>query len=107
MSIRVVIPESKAKIQRQIEALEHIIEFLDVSEKDKEIHTKALEALKEALRALEAVENEPSPAGRKKKDETTKVHELRENGLTQEQIARELNISLSTVRRELKNKITN
>lgn len=101
MTIKTVIPESKAKIQKQIEALEFIL-TKDTNEKDKDIHKQALEALKEGLKALEEVENEPSSAGRKKKEATSKVLELREQGLTQEQIAQELKISLSTVRRELK-----
>jgi hypothetical protein len=54
--LKVTIPESKAKIQKQIEALELALSQ-DKSKKDKEIHTQALNALKEAFEALETVEN--------------------------------------------------
>jgi DNA-binding NarL/FixJ family response regulator len=96
--LKTVIPESKAKIEKQIKVLENIIEK-DIREKDREIHTQALNALKEGLKALEKVENAPSPAGRKKSVDSEEIKRLRAEGKTQEQIARELNISLSTVRR--------
>jgi HPt (histidine-containing phosphotransfer) domain-containing protein len=99
--LKVVIPESKAKIQRQIEALEYALSQ-DTRENDKEIHTEAIKALKEALEALEAVENAPSPAGRKKVIDFESIQRLKEEGYTQELTARELNISISTVKRNWK-----
>ncbi|SFM31062.1 helix-turn-helix domain-containing protein [Pelosinus propionicus] len=92
--IKVIIPETKEKIQRQIEVLEYIL-TQDTIKKDTAIHQASLEALKEGLVALDSV-------GRKKTAPTEKIRKLREEGKTQEAIARELNISLSTVRRELK-----
>lgn len=99
--LNIVIPESKAKIQRQIDGLKYLIEQ-DTSEKDKMIHTEALKSLEEALEALEAVENAPSNAGRKRVIDYEKIKNLKNKGFTQEQTARELNISISTVRRNWK-----
>ena len=99
--LKTLIPDSIEKIKKQINALEYLLKQ-DTREKDKEIHTQALNALKEGLKALEKVENAPYPSGRKKTAPVDKIKELREQGKTQEGIARELNISLSTVRRILK-----
>lgn len=44
----------------------------------------------------------PKKVGKPKTAPTEKIIELRESGMTQEAIAQELGISLSTVRRELK-----
>lgn len=99
--LKVLIPDSIEKINKQITALEYAIKQ-DTRKKDIEIHTQALNALKEGLKALEEVQNTPSAAGRKKTAPVDKIRELRERGKTQEAIARELNISLSTVRRNLK-----
>ena len=44
----------------------------------------------------------PKKVGKPKTAPTEKIIELRREGMTQEKIAQELNISLSTVRRELK-----
>lgn len=46
--IEVIVPNDKAKLQRQIKALEHLIKN-DVSEKDRMIHQAALEKLKAEL----------------------------------------------------------
>jgi DNA-binding NarL/FixJ family response regulator len=99
--LKSVIPESKAKIEKQIKALEYILKQ-DTNEKDREIHAQALNALREAIKALEEVENAPSPAGRKKSVDAELIKKLRGEGKTQEQIARDLNISVSTVRRNEK-----
>ena len=99
--LNIVIPESKAKIQRQIDGLKYLIQQ-DTREKDKKIHTDALKALEEALEALLAVENAPSSAGRKKVIDPEKIKSFKNKGYTQEQTARELNISISTVRRNWK-----
>lgn len=101
--VKISLPESIIKIQKQITALEYIVNQ-DASEKDRNIHSQALEALKEGLKALEEVEPiTKGKGGRPKKAPTEKILELRHNGnMTQEQIARELNISTSTVIRELR-----
>lgn len=99
--LKVTIPESKAKIQRQIEALEYALSQ-DSRQKDKDIHTEALQALREALDALETVENTPSNAGRPKKVKKDLIQELKAKGRTQEQIAQELKVSVATVRRSWK-----
>lgn len=99
--LKVLIPDSIEKINKQIAALEYAIKN-DTRKKDIEIHTQALNVLKEGLKALEEVQNTPSAAGRPKTAPVDKINELREQGKTQEAIARELNISLSTVRRNLK-----
>lgn len=46
--IKVQVPKDKAKIERQIEALEWQI-TQDKNDKDREIHQKALKELKKAL----------------------------------------------------------
>lgn len=97
--VKVVIPETKEKIEKQIEALKHVLKS-DTKSKDREIHQASLKALEEALEAL----NVPSNAGRPKTIDPLKVLELRQQGKTQEQIARELNVSLSSVRRYLSEK---
>lgn len=99
--IKAVIPESKDKIKKQIEALESILRQ-EKSQKDIKIHTQALNALKEALEALETVENAPSNAGRPKAVEYESIQEYKKQGMTQEQIARLLNVSTSTVKRNWK-----
>jgi DNA-binding NarL/FixJ family response regulator len=99
--IKISIPESKEKILKQITALEHLINQ-DASEKDKNIHGQALEALKEGLKALEQAEQTKGKGGRPKKAPTEKILELRHKGMTQEQIARELNLSISTIVRQLR-----
>lgn len=99
--LKTIIPESKAKIQKQIDALEYVLRQ-DTREKDIEVHQQAIDALKEGLKALEEVENAPSPAGRKKTIDVKLIKKLRNDGMTQEQVARELNISTSSVRRNEK-----
>lgn len=99
--LKVVIPESKAKIQKQIEALKYLLQQ-DTNEKDKDIHAQALNALQEAYKALEEVENTPSNAGRPKTVDKEIILNLKNKGYTQEQAARDLNVSLSTVRRNWK-----
>src|SRR5690554_4245862 len=51
MTLKVQIPRDKEQIQRQIEALEYLLEQ-DKSEKDREIHEGAIEQLKKALEEL-------------------------------------------------------
>ena len=63
----------------------------------------ALESPDIAQRVNKILIGEKKPVGRPKTVESNEIHRLKANGLTQEAIARELNISLSTVRRELKN----
>lgn len=46
--LKIIIPQSKEEIKKQIRGLEYLIEN-DTNEKDKGIHTKALTDLKEAL----------------------------------------------------------
>lgn len=101
--LKSVIPESKAKIQKQIEALESILRQ-DITQRDVEIHTKALNALKEGLKALEVVENTPSNAGRPKAVKYELIQDYKKQGMTQEEIARLLNVSSSTIRRNWKQK---
>lgn len=94
--IKTIIKESISKIKKQINVLETIL---------KQEHKSGIEvqesinALKIGLGALEKVENTPSPAGRKKTVDADLIKKLRSEGKTQEQVARELNISTSTVRR--------
>lgn len=105
MSKKTLISAAKAGIEKQIDIFEYILKTDVGSNMEKTImqmHMQALESLKKALAALESVETEPSPAGRKKTAPTKEIFELRKQGISQEHIARELNISLSTVRRELK-----
>ncbi|MGJ7044622.1 hypothetical protein [Thermoanaerobacterium thermosulfurigenes] len=47
--LKVVIPENREKIQRQIQALEWQL-TQDTDEKSREIHQQALETLKNALK---------------------------------------------------------
>lgn len=99
--LKAVIPESIEKIKKQIEILKCALKQ-DITDKDKEIYTQALNALQEALEALEAVENTPSNAGRPKAAEYKLIQEYKKQGMTQEQVARLLNVSISTVRRNWK-----
>ena len=46
--LKVCIPVSKEKIQKQIEALKYIL-AQDISDKDKQIHSNAIESLEKAL----------------------------------------------------------
>lgn len=46
--LKVIISTNKEKLRKQKEALEHLIE-LDTNEKDRRIHTEALEAIEKAL----------------------------------------------------------
>jgi len=48
LSINVEVPKSRKEIIKQIAALEYALEH-DISEKDRKIHSQALEALKKAL----------------------------------------------------------
>jgi 2C-methyl-D-erythritol 2,4-cyclodiphosphate synthase len=50
--VDIVIPGTKDKIKRQIEALEWQIKN-DLNEKDRDIHIKSLKALKTALNNIE------------------------------------------------------
>ena len=97
--IKTIIKESISKMKKQIHVLETILKQEHKS--GIEVH-QALNSLKEGLKALEKVENAPSPAGRKKTVDVELIKKLREEGKTQEQVARELNISISTVRRNEK-----
>ncbi len=99
--LKATIPESKDKIKKQIEALKHLLRE-DTNEKDKKIHEEALNALQEALEALETVENTPSKAGRPRTIKKEIIQELKNKGYTQEKAARELNVSISTVTRNWK-----
>lgn len=101
--LKVVIPESIEKIKKQIEALKYVLKQ-DVTERDKEIHTQALKAMQEALKALEAVENAHSNAGRPRKVDFEEIQNYKKQGMTQEQIARLLNVSTATIRRNWKPK---
>ncbi|MBU3114783.1 helix-turn-helix transcriptional regulator [Clostridium lacusfryxellense] len=97
--IKIIIKESISKIKKQI----HVLEIILKQEHKSGIEVnQALNALKEGLKALENVENVPSPAGRKKTVDAALVKSLRKEGKTQEQVARKLNISISTVRRNEK-----
>lgn len=99
--IKTIIIKSKFKIEEQIHVTENVLKQ-EQSKNDIELHTQSLNALKEGLKALEAVENVPSRAGRKKTVDASLIKSLRKEGKTQEQVARELNISTSTVRRNEK-----
>jgi hypothetical protein len=48
VSVNVVIPQSRQNIHKQIAALEYVL-LNDKNEKDRQIHTQALESLKKAL----------------------------------------------------------
>lgn len=96
--LKTKIPESIQKIKEQIDALEYALKH-DKRQKDIEIHQQAINALKTALNALQEVKNTPSNAGRKKNINSELVKKLRSEGMTQEEVARKLNISLSSVRR--------
>jgi hypothetical protein len=63
--IKTIILESKSKIEKQIHVLNNVLKQ-EQNKTDIELHTQSLNALKPSLRALEKVENSPSPAGRKK-----------------------------------------
>jgi DNA-binding transcriptional regulator YiaG len=90
---KVVIPKTKEKIKTQISVLESLLAHAG-KQSERGIHEESLALLREALVALESI-------GRKKAVSTDKIKELREQGLTQEAIAHELGVSLSTVRRGL------
>jgi hypothetical protein len=47
--LKVIVPEDKSKLLRQIKALEYQI-VRDTREKDKQIHTEALEILKDSIK---------------------------------------------------------
>ena len=58
--------------------------------------------LKEKLRVLSQENKNERGAGRKRKVDPMEVQDLKKAGATQEEVARELNISISTVRRNWK-----
>lgn len=62
----------------------------------------ALESPHIAKRVNEILEGKKRPVGKPKTAPTELIRELRATGKTQESIAQELGVSLSTVRRELK-----
>ena len=76
------------------------VDAKEISEADRDVHQKSLELLRISLVALNAI-------GKPKTVPTDKIIELRKAGNTQENIAHQLGISLSTVRRELKANIKN
>lgn len=82
---------TKKRIQQQINVLKEILEQDDLIN-HHEVHQASLEVLGEALVAM---------GGRTKKIPVEKILELRAAGMAQEKIARELDISISSVRREL------
>ncbi len=47
--IEIIVPESKSEILKQIKALEYKLEK-DIPQKDREIYTRALKKLREALK---------------------------------------------------------
>jgi hypothetical protein len=47
--LQVIVPEDNMKLQRQIKALEYQIK-IDTREKDKQIHTEALQRLKDSIK---------------------------------------------------------
>ncbi|ADH59855.1 transcriptional regulator [Thermoanaerobacter mathranii subsp. mathranii str. A3] len=48
--LRIVVPETREEIEHYIEMLEYLLENVDKTEKDKQIHEQALKELKEALK---------------------------------------------------------
>jgi len=92
--MKIMQPNTKEDLQKHIAKLEHIL-TQGISESDRDVHQKSLELLRISLVALNAI-------GKPKTVPTNKIIELREAGNTQEKIAHQLGISLSTVRRELK-----
>jgi hypothetical protein len=48
--VKIVIPDNKERIQKQIEALKYLIDEVDTDEKSKQIHQEALQDLQKALR---------------------------------------------------------
>jgi hypothetical protein len=48
MSIQIVIPADKNKLERQIQALQYLLQK-DIKDKDREIHSQALSMLKVAM----------------------------------------------------------
>jgi DNA-directed RNA polymerase specialized sigma24 family protein len=99
MALKVIIPKEKEKILRQIESLQEMIKE-DTNDKDRKIHQEALDATKEALKAIEAVEKVvANMGGRPKLMSRELVQKCKAKGMTQVETAKELNTSLSTVRR--------
>ncbi len=85
------ITNTKQRLQQQIDVLKRILEQPNLDH--REIHNASLEVLCEALISM---------GGRTKTIPVDRILELRAVGIAQEAIARELNISVSSVRRELK-----
>ena len=92
--MKIMRPNTKEDLQKHIAKLEYIL-TQNISEADKDVHQKSLELLRISLVALNSI-------GKPKTAPTNTIIELRKDGYTQEKIAHELGISLSTVRRELK-----
>lgn len=97
--MKIMRPNTKEDLQKHIAKLENILKQ-EISESDKDVHQKSLELLRISLVALNSI-------GKPKTAPTNKILELRKAGNTQEKIAHQLGISLSTVRRELKANIKN
>lgn len=91
-NVKAVLENSKIKISMQIKSLEEILK-----QSSSNYCLEALHALKEGLQALEEVENMPSAAGRKKVIDDNEILAMRANGMTQEGVARKLNISTASV----------
>ena len=92
--MKIMQPNTKEDLQKHIAKLENLL-TQEISEADRDVHQKSLEFLRISLVALNAI-------GKPKTVPTNKIIELRKAGNTQEKIAHQLGISLSTVRRELK-----
>lgn len=93
MKYKTCISDTKIKIQQQIEALKAILN--DKNDRgNKDIYLDSINILKEALDVINS-----SNSGRPQKITLKDVQMLKLDNKTQEQVARELNVSLSTVRR--------
>ena len=81
----------KERIQQQIQRLEVALER-EVSVIERSLYETSIDALRDALGAM---------GGRAKKIPVDRILELWAGGMAQEAIARELKVSLSSVRREI------
>ncbi len=81
----------KERIQQQIKRLEAALER-DVGVIERSLYETSIDALRDALGAM---------GGRAKKIPVERILELWSSGMAQEAIARELKVSLSSVRREI------
>lgn len=98
--LKMIVELSKREIEIITDLLEEKLESIGILGDAGERFDHGV--LKEKLKLLaEECKNERG-AGRKKKTDPSEVHRLKQAGATQEEVARKLDISISTVRRNWK-----